>query len=85
MSANNRGINRLARALDARMAKHAAHPDMMELGTIQSDGKLLADSYSVAMSDYLTCDGYTPAPGDRVLISWINQGRDVVVIDKVVG
>jgi hypothetical protein len=112
--AGNRGINRLARALDARMKAVAASPDALELGTIQYDMSLKLDTFGVTIPQghYLVCRSLTlqdpmvqtsqagdPAhthdvpvppqltplkPGDRVLVAWVNQGTDPVVVDVVV-
>ncbi|MCL6597933.1 MAG: hypothetical protein K6T81_04265 [Alicyclobacillus macrosporangiidus] len=105
----NKGVNRLARALDARMQAVSSSPDELELGTIQSDMSLKLDGFGapIPQGHYLVCRSLTlpdpmavtspggenvprPAqlaplkPGDRVLVAWVNQGTDPVVIDVVV-
>lgn len=122
---NPNGINRLARVLDSRMTQRLQRPDVLELGTIQSDMSLKLDRFPIPIpkEDYLVCrtltlpdpltetdggwndeeftDPFEPEvqhwhkikrppelaplkPGDRVLVAWVNNGTDPVVIDVVV-
>jgi len=85
--------NRLARILDERMRQHAAVPDSNELGTIQDDMSLLLDHFAVP----IPTDGYRRgrnlrlvrdpdpalAPGDRVIVCWVNGMSDPIVVDVV--
>lgn len=114
MKSGNKGVNRLARALDKRMQTMSASLDELELGTIQSDMSLKLDGFAapIPKGHYLVCRSLTlpdpmavtspagtgphthnvPLPsqlaplksGDRVLVAWVNQGTDPVVIDVVV-
>jgi len=53
----NRGINRIARAIDKRISSLIASPDALELGTIQDDMSLLIDRFPdpFPAGEYLIC------------------------------
>jgi hypothetical protein len=78
---------RLAQVLDARMSQRVQRPDSSSLGTIQGDGSLLVDGFRVPLpaGQYLVCRGIDPAlvAGDRVLVVWVNNGVEPVVVNVV--
>jgi len=81
------GINRLARAIDSRLTQRLQSPDSLELAVIQSDMSLKIDRFPIPIppEDYLVTRtvAYDLEPGDRVLVAWVNNHKDPVVIDVV--
>ena len=80
-----RGANKLARTIANKIVDVSTKPDSMELGTIQEDNSLLCDRFPIKIptGDYLKAEGLTLTPGDRVLVAWVNLGKDPVVICRV--
>lgn len=83
----NQGINRLARTLAERMGEQSLQPPAYDLGTINADLTLKTDRFPVAIppDDYLVCSGAVSrvVAGARVLVLWVNDGTDPVIIDTV--
>lgn len=84
----SRGTNNLACVLSARIAQMGGTSTVLELGKIQNDRTLLADTFPIPIDDYLvakhlTTEGNKLAAGDRVLIAWINGQTDAVVVEVV--
>ena len=89
--ADRNGINALARVIADRArleGTHAPRDAVIELGTIQRDLSLIADSFpiNIPRGDYLVCKSITERlqglqAGDRVLVAWL--GKNVVIIDTV--
>ena len=54
----SKGINRLAKAIDARTAKQTETPSPLDFGTIGDDGSLRLDQFGPAIpkSDYLVAE-----------------------------
>lgn len=81
------GVNRLARTLDSRMTQHLQRPDTLELAVIQSDMTLKIDRFPIPIppEDYLVTRAAAAdlQPGARVLVAWVNNHKDPVVIDVV--
>lgn len=83
------GVNKLAQVIAERIARQTQRPDALELGTIQSDMSLKLDRFAVPIPEreYLICKKLQSAPlspGNRVLVAWVNNGIDPVIIDVVV-
>ncbi|WP_143325433.1 hypothetical protein [Carboxydocella sp. ULO1] len=80
------GVSKLAQVIAERIASQTQRPDVLELGTIQPDMSLKIDRFAVPIpvGEYLLCTGLTLQIGDRVLIGWVNDYTDPVVISKVV-
>lgn len=51
------GAIKLARVLDSRMGEHSAPGLLLDFGTIQADGSLVADTFPIPIppSDYSVC------------------------------
>lgn len=51
------GVAKLARVLDSRMGEHSAPGLLLDFGSIQTDGSLVADTFPVPIpkSDYSVC------------------------------
>ena len=84
----NSGASKLAQVIAERISTQTARPDALELGTIQPDMSLKMDRFAVPMpkGEYLVCRRLLTSlePGTRVLVAWVNNGIDPVVIDEVV-
>lgn len=80
------GVNKLAQVIAERIARQTQRPDALELGTIQSDMSLKLDRFAIPIpkGEYLVCQRLTFTPGNRVLVAWVNNGTDPVIIDVVV-
>jgi hypothetical protein len=89
---SNAGVSRLASVFDSHVRERTQKSDPLELGVIQQDMSLLLDRFPhpIPQDDYLlgrvlALPGTPPlAPGDRVLVAWVNGGSDPVIIDVVV-
>ena len=84
------GMSKLAQVLSERIGEQTKRPDALELGTIQGNMSLLIDRFPIPIpwGEYLVCRSLTQLSplkaGDRVLVAWVNDGTDPVVIDVVV-
>lgn len=81
------GVNKLAWVIKEQIARQTQQPDVLELGTIQSDMSLKLDRFAVPIpqGEYLVCRSLTQlSSGDRVLCAWVNDDIDPVIIDVVV-
>lgn len=82
----NSGASKLAQVIAERIAVQTQRPDVLELGTMQPDLSLKLDRFAVPIpkGEYLLCTGLTLQAGDRVLVGWVNDYTDPVVLCKVV-
>lgn len=84
----NSGASKLAQVIAERIASQTAKPDALELGTIQPDMSLKLDRFAVPIpkGEYMVPRRLLTSlePGARVLVAWVNNGIDPVVIDEVV-
>ncbi len=80
------GVSKLAQVISERIASQTQRPDVLELGTIQSDMSLKLDRFAVSIpaGEYLLCAGLTLQAGDRILVGWVNDHTDPVILAKVV-
>jgi hypothetical protein len=80
-----RGTARLLTAIDSRIRQHTDTAPVLELATVCEDGALQPDGFQeqIPLGEYLVLRGYTPLAQDRVLVAWINEGRDAIVLDVV--
>lgn len=82
----NAGASKLAQVIVERIRQQTQRPDALELGSIQADMSLLIDRFPIPLrkGDYLAADGLTLQPGNRVLVAWVNDGTDPVILCRVV-
>lgn len=84
----NSGAAKLAKVIAERINTQTAKPDALELGTIKSDLSLKLDRFAVPIpkGEYLITRRLETSlkPGDRILVAWVNNGIDPVVVDEVV-
>lgn len=84
----NSGTSKLAQVIAERIASQTAKPDVLELGTIQPDMSLKLDRFAVPIprGEYMVPRRLLASlePDARVLVAWVNNGIDPVVIDEVV-
>lgn len=82
------GASKLAQVIAERITSQTAKPDALELGTIQGDMSLKLDRFAVPIpkGEYMISQRLKTSleSGNRVLVAWVNNGIDPVVIDEVV-
>ena len=82
------GTSKLAQVIAERIASQTQRPDALELGTIQPNMSLKLDRFAVPIprGEYMIPRRLLTSlePGARVLVAWVNNGIDPVVIDEVV-
>ncbi len=81
----NSGVSKLAQVIAERISSQTQRPDALELGTIQTTTDATVGDHGIHNHDVPRPLQLAPlSPGDRVLVAWVNDGMDPIVIDVVV-